>query len=93
MGELKELSGIQDGNISKFIKLVDVVERAWLDLSKMGMQSEMDTSMMINHVEKPLPPIQRREWAIFRQKLSEKTSFNTLLHFLLQEKKGNCIHE
>ena len=65
---------------------MDVVERAWLDLSKMGMQSEMDTSMMISRVEKLLPPIQRRERAIFKQRLSEKTSFNTLLHFLLQKK-------
>ena len=91
MGELKGLKRIQEGDVSKFVKFVEIVESAWLDLSKMGMQAEMDTAMMISQVEKLLPLIQRREWAIYRQQSDgkqEKGSFKMMMKFLIQEKNA-----
>ena len=92
LGELKALKKIPEGDVNKLVKMIEMVERLWLDLSKMNMGSEMNTTMMISFVEKLLPDLQRREWAIYRQiiKLSDKpgknNKFKDMLEFLFREK-------
>ena len=47
LGELIRLKRNQDGETSKVVRLVEIVECAWwLDLSRMGMQAEMDDQLL-----------------------------------------------
>ena len=53
MGELRRMPRISENDPpAKFIKLVQVIERSWLDLKKMNMGAEMDTTMMMSQIEK-----------------------------------------
>ena len=89
MGDLKALKKIQEGDMIDLVKMIEIVERSWLDLNRMNMSAEMNTKMMISHVEKLLPDLQRREWAIYRQSTKSMMSdgkFSEMLAFLLREK-------
>ena len=49
--------------------MVGIVEKCWLDLRKMGINSEMDTAVMVSQVERLLPTLEKRQCALIRQKL------------------------
>ena len=73
------------------VKMVEVIEKCWLDLSKMNMSAEMNTSLMMSQIEKLLPALQRTEWTLTCQKLSKNKSnfrFEDLLEFVLNGKKA-----
>jgi hypothetical protein len=70
---LKGLKNIQEGDHMKFISLVETVETCWLDLKRMKLESEMNTATMISQIEKLLPPLQKREWALRKQRFELKT--------------------
>ncbi|CAC5382018.1 unnamed protein product [Mytilus coruscus] len=51
----------------------------------------MNTATMVSQIEKLLPPIQKREWALRKQKTESKSiplSFKEFLNFLLEEKSA-----
>ncbi|CAC5363493.1 unnamed protein product [Mytilus coruscus] len=64
LNELKRLKKVQEGDNMKFISLVETVEKCWLDLKRMNLEAEMNTATMVSQIEKLLPPIQKREWAL-----------------------------
>lgn len=87
--ELKGLKPVKDGEHREFVSMVDVVDNCWLDLKKMDLEREMDTSTMVSQIERLLPSVQKREWALQKQRPSPKSQvFNFLLDFLLQEKQA-----
>ena len=56
-----------------------------------GTEREMNTSIMISQIEKLIPTMQRREWALICQKLmndKRSCSFDNLLEFLRNEKQA-----
>lgn len=65
--------------------MVETVEGCWLILKRMGLGKEMDNATMISEIEKVLPSIQKREWALLKIKLKH-TAFSDFLRFLLDEK-------
>ena len=87
--DISKLKKIPDGNNIKFLRFIEVVEKSWLDLKGMGLEREMNTSIMISKIEKLIPTLQRREWALVRRKMMsiKKTcSFEYLLEFLRNER-------
>jgi hypothetical protein len=77
--ELKNLSVTSDGDNQGFIQMVEVVENCWLDLKKIKLESEMNTSTMVSQIEKFLPRVQKREWIIMKQQIDSpqyKNIFN-----------------
>lgn len=69
--------------------MVEVVENCWLDLKKIELVYEMNTSTMVSQREKLLPVVQKMEWIIMKQELKAsdyKDIFRTFLDFLLREK-------
>ena len=60
LGELKAQRRVEESDNRKFIQMVDMIERAYLDL-KVGLQSEMNTTCMLGLFEKKLPPIKLHE--------------------------------
>jgi hypothetical protein len=56
----------------------------------MKLESEMNTVTMISQIEKLLPPLQKREWALRKQRfqLKTRTGFHDFFQFLLEEKNA-----
>lgn len=87
LSEIRQLKQIHEGNDRAFVDTVDIIEHCYLDLRKMNLESEMNTATMVSEIEKLLPRIQRREWAIKKQReSSRKNTFEIFLEFLLEEK-------
>lgn len=85
---IKALKIVPEGDSKKFIEMVETVEGCWLILKRMGLGKEMDNATMISEIEKLLPSIQKREWALLKIKLKH-TAFSDFLRFLLEEKNSN----
>ena len=83
--ELKSLKKVSDGDNKGFIHTVDIIKLCWLDLCKMKMEREMDTATMMSQIEVLLPTIQKREWAIRKQR-DRSLKFKDFMNFLLEEK-------
>ncbi|XP_045117673.1 uncharacterized protein LOC123508205 [Portunus trituberculatus] len=89
LGDIKSLRVVPEGNPSKFIEMVNMVERAYLDLDRLGLSSEMNTVTMVSQVEKLLPSVQKREWVKILQTIKDKDElFAKLLDYLLKEKQA-----
>ena len=58
-----------DDHVKLLIKMIETIERAWQDLKGMGLEAEMNTSLMISQIEKLLPHVQKREWTLACQNL------------------------
>ena len=61
---IKSIRPVSDCDSKKFIAMVDILERCWLDLQRMDLTEEMDTVAMVSMREKLLPPVQKRECII-----------------------------
>ena len=91
LAELKRLKRIPDNDYRKFVSMVDVVERCWLDLKRLDLETEMNTTTMISQIERLLPSIQKREWSLQKHRAEAKkhlVKFPDFLHFLLEEKQA-----
>ena len=82
--DIKNLRRVPDGDSRGFYKMIEVIENCWLDLKRMGLQAEMDTTTMLSMIEKLLPDLQKREWTL--QKSSGSQTFIALYEFLKKEK-------
>ena len=73
--------------------MVEVIEKGWLELQRLGMSHEMDTTSMVTTIEKLLPRTQKREWVTKMDQRENHDAYNNgsifrmLLAFLLQEKR------
>ena len=72
LAELKKLKQIPDNDYKKFVSTVDIVERCWLDLRHLDLQSEMNTMTMISQIERLLPSLQKREWSLQKHRAEAK---------------------
>ena len=61
LSEIKQLTPLKENDSAWLINLVNTVERCWLDLKKINLEREMNTSTMTSYVERLLPSIQKRE--------------------------------
>ena len=88
--DLKILKPIAEGDTKQFISMVNVIERSWLDLKRMGLSNEMNTVTIVSMIERLLPPTQKREWILktdSKDFTSKEIIFENLLQYLLQEKR------
>ena len=86
--DIKDLGVILEGDHEKFVFSVNVLERAWLDMSKLNLQSEMNTTSMVTLVEGILPRRLLHDWVKVSESVDDKSVlFERLLEFLLQEKR------
>ena len=88
LSKLKGPKNIQEGDPMKFISMVETVETCWLDLKRMKLDSEMNTATMISQIENLLPPLQKREWALRKQRFELKTStgFHDFCNYYLRKR-------
>ena len=71
--DLKELKPIIEGDTKRFIKAVNVIERAYLDMAKIGLQNEMNTTSTVTLVESILPRNLKHDWVKEAEELSDKS--------------------
>lgn len=89
LSDIKTLKPVPESNSRKFINMVDIVEKAYLDLEKLNLSGEMNTVTMVSQIEKLLPLAQKREWVKILQKITDKDKmFCELLNYLLKEKEA-----
>ena len=72
LAELKKLKQIPDNDYKKVLSTVDIVERCWLDLKRLDLESEMNTTTMISQIERLLPSLQKREWSLQKHRAEAK---------------------
>ena len=63
INELKGLKKIDD-NDKRFIQMVDIIERSYLDLKKLNVQHEMNTTSMLGQFERKMLPTRLHEWSL-----------------------------
>lgn len=64
---MKRFSG---GNTKGFFKVGDQLEQCWLDLKNVDLSAELNTANVMNHIEKILPTVQKREGVIMSVKIN-----------------------
>ena len=47
--------------------MVEMIEKSYLELRKVKLQSEMNTTCMLGQFERKLPPSRLHEWALRKQ--------------------------
>lgn len=81
--DLKNIKKIEDNDPKKFVQMVDIVERSYLDLKKVDQADEMNTMSMLGQFEKKLPPTRMHEWALKKQTIPpEDFTFDKFLDYL-----------
>lgn len=93
ISDLRALKPLAEGDDKGLIKTVEVVERCYLDLKKMKLEAEMDSTNVLGLVERIFPPTQKIEWVAMmdeeavKNKNACKMSFKRLLDYLLTHKR------
>jgi len=92
MHEIKQLKAVSDGDGSKFVHLVNTVERCYLDLMRINMESEICNSTIVSLIEERLPPTIKSMWCLEvsdkTTKINEGNKFSEMLEFMLKHKRA-----
>jgi len=87
----KQLTGfgkIRDEEYSKLIELINVVEKAHLDLSALGSTNVMSNPMTVRLIEAKCPDWVQKSYASFKDDdIEEDREFEVLLNFLIRKRK------
>jgi hypothetical protein len=83
--QIKSINRVAEGDAKGMLHMIETVEICWLDLKRLNLESEMNTTTMISDIEKLLPELQKREWTL-QKPLNAK--FAHLKDFLVKEKKA-----
>ena len=82
INELKGLKKIDNDN-KRFIQMVDIIEGSYLDLKKLNVQHEMNTTSMLGQFERKMPPTRLHEWALIKQThLAGESQFEGFLKYI-----------
>lgn len=79
LNEGKNLKTVLENNLKKFVQYIDVVERAFLILKKVGLSSETNIVIMMSQIEKLIAIALGIKYSI--------KQFEGLLEYLLRENK------
>ena len=90
--DIKQLSPIQEGEGSKFVELVNIVEKCYHDLESIDMETELSNSTMCGAIEDKLPPNLKLMWSLDvsakDSKVDERNKFPHLLEFLIKHRRA-----
>ena len=91
MYDTKRIRPVRDGDDKRFIELVDIIERGYRDLSRVGIQQEISNTSTVSLIEEKLPKDIRREWSRMVNRtdstVDERNKFPCLLGYLLEQKR------
>ena len=91
MYDIKKLHAIREGDDKRFINLLDIVEKGYCDLLRVGIERKISNTSTVSIIEEKLPKDIRGEWSreVNRtdSKVEESNKFPYLLNFLLEQKR------
>ena len=88
ISEIQNFKFIKDGDNYKFLEFISMIENAYRDLCRLGLEHEITTTSSVGIIEKKLPENIKDEWAkLISAEADKKNKFSILLKFLLQQKK------
>lgn len=89
---IKVVKVIKEGEHKRFIDFVNVIEDAYQDLRRLGLEKEITTTSSVSIIEKKLPNDVRKEWAKLvsfdTSEVDKRDKFPSLLKFLLNCKRA-----
>ena len=92
MFDINQLKSVPEGEGSKFIDLVNVIERSYRDLMRINMQGEISNSTIVGLIEQKLPPSIKNMWCLEvsdkNTTVDERDKFPPLLEFLLKHRRA-----
>ena len=92
MLDIKQLKPVLDGDGSKFVDLVDTIERCYRDLSCIKMESEICNSTIVSLIEERLPATIKSMWCLEvsdqKTKINDRNKFPEMLEFMLKHKRA-----
>ena len=88
ISEVKCMPTCQDGDERAILNMINLIERAHIDLVLLGLESEISNSTIVSVIEQRMPQEIKKEWIKVatgeeRDKIS-KNKFSSLLKLLLQ---------
>ncbi|CAB4029356.1 Hypothetical predicted protein [Paramuricea clavata] len=89
---IKEVKVIKEGEHKRFINFVNIVEDAYQDLRRLGLEKEITTTSSVSIIEKKLPNDVRKEWAKLVS-FDFPRSFKTKRKFWLHDGKVHGLIE
>ena len=91
MNEIKRLQPIQEDDYHSLISLIDVVERGYMDLSRLRIEQEIANSQTVSIVEEKLPRDVKLAWSKKVVKSGSNievgNKFSELLKFLQERRR------
>ena len=91
MTDLKRLKPLKNKDYVEFIKMVELIERGYRDLERLGLEAEMNATT-VSMVEEKLPPDIKMKWSEevrgkeTKSKVESSGKFPYMLEFLLERK-------
>ena len=98
MYDIKTLKPVSDGEDKKFLELIDCIERSYLELKRVEMESEISNATIVSLIEERLPSTIKAQWFLLvsdhDSKIDETNKFPHLLEFLQKHRRaieyGSC---
>ncbi|XP_068225322.1 uncharacterized protein [Palaemon carinicauda] len=87
LGDIRAYKPLNDSDDRKLINLINTVEKVWLDVSNLSLTTELENTTVLTQVERLLPSVLKREWAIKVQELNSD-KFKNLVTFLTDHRKA-----
>ena len=87
---LQELSKVSKGDGTAALGMINTVEKAYMDLVRIGAGQEMSNSYIIAMIEKKMPEEMRMDWVKFiaeKDKVDSSATFKLLMGFLKKWRK------
>ena len=89
---IQQVKTIKEGENTRFIEFVEIIDNGYRDLVRLGLEKEITTTSSVSIIEKKLPAAIRRDWAKLvssvTSSVDKKDKFPSLLKFLLNQKRA-----
>ena len=91
MNDIKQIRSISDGDMKGFIEFVEIIEKGYVDLSRLSLQREMSNAVTVSMLEEKIPGVIKREWSKEVNKADSSIDmfdkFPGFMKFLLEQKR------
>ena len=97
MNDIRRIQRLKEGDNNGLLKLIDIVEKGYANLSRVKMEKEMSNTITLSMIEEKLSGTVRREWSkeVNREDSKIDDRFNIFPDFLkfLSQQKRILVYE
>ena len=92
MNDIKNIRPVTEGDEKGFLKIVNLIENSYTDLSRINMEQEISNSTIVSMVEERLPKSIKAQWCLKmcdnHDRVDDRDKFPAFLDFLLKHKRA-----